>query len=208
MNSLKKLFQLCGIQIRTLKSVEYEARKAHEVRWAEEYRFVGNARIQTLLDLGAGAGVFARVARRAFPPLAEIHSFEENPELRDQLKNALDTYRGHIVHDFLPGLEESLDDWAKDRVLLPDILLRIVAADPMSVLTGAEMMLKRVRFLVIHLELSSDSPHSSGFRQINDALYENGFVFRGHAGQSMDEKTKALVSDLIYEQYPFVDEKK
>lgn len=205
---LKKLFKLAGVQVRTLKSVEDESKKSFEARWAEGYRFVGDAKVQTLLDLGAGSGQFARVARRAFPPLAEIHSFEEDIELREQLKGSLGAYRGHIVHDFLPGLEVSLDDWAKDRVLLPDILLRIDVTDPVPVLKSAEMMLKRVRFLVIHLGLSPGSTHSSDFRQINDDLYGHGFFFRGHAGQSLDEDTKVLFSDLIYEQYPFVDEKK
>lgn len=200
MKFLKRLFRLAGVQVRTLKSVNHEAKKTFEARWAEEYRFVGNSKIQTLLDLGAGSGVFARVARRAFPPLAEIHSFEEDAKLHVSLKEALGDYTGHILHDFLPGSEIGLDDWATDRVLLPDILLRIDVAEPLSVLESAVMTLERVRFLAIHLELLPTFPHASDFRQINNFLYDHGFTFRGQTGQSLAEKSGAFVSDLIFER--------
>lgn len=71
-NPLKKLFELCGVEVRLRRNVarvrEAEKRRAAIERWSPLRRY----QPRTILDIGANEGQFARIARTLCPQAAVV----------------------------------------------------------------------------------------------------------------------------------------
>jgi FkbM family methyltransferase len=89
MSMAKGLFQRLGLDVRLARKV-----RAHEIRTWEQTQnalwrpFVAHHDIQTVIDVGANAGQFARLIHRICPA-AKIFSFEPLPDCRAELEATL-----------------------------------------------------------------------------------------------------------------------
>ena len=72
-----------------------------EEKWADNYLFLKDLGIKTVLDIGANRGQFAKMIRHACPDLHEIHSFEPLTECHSDLECAVrDSNLTHKIHAF------------------------------------------------------------------------------------------------------------
>ena len=85
--NIHKVFNAFGLEVRLLKNL----RKAREDAWKhselEAWRILDDRKFQTILDVGANEGQFARMARELWPT-ATIHSFEPLPQVHAVLVSA------------------------------------------------------------------------------------------------------------------------
>jgi FkbM family methyltransferase len=91
---LKRVLYGLGLEVRLRRNVEAHARREWEDKWCERWRpFVAHRPIRTILDIGANAGQFARLAHRLCPQ-ARILSFEPLPDCFVELQRNLEVIPG------------------------------------------------------------------------------------------------------------------
>jgi len=109
MNVLKNALALAGLDVRWIKNVRAYEQRAYEEKWADSHRVLGNSGIQTVLDIGANTGQFAKMIVHACPKLKALHSFEPLADCQDALRQALKGDPRHQMHAFgLGDKDESL----------------------------------------------------------------------------------------------------
>lgn len=69
-----------GLEVRLLRNLRRAQRLEREARDREQWRFLANVGIATILDVGANEGQFARIMRGVCPA-ARIYSFEPLPDV-------------------------------------------------------------------------------------------------------------------------------
>lgn len=97
--SIHRIFNAFGLEVRLLKNL----RKAREAQWQaselDAWRILAGRKFQTILDIGANEGQFARMAREIWPG-AFIHSFEPLPQVHAVLAQGFtgdDRFKAHKV---------------------------------------------------------------------------------------------------------------
>lgn len=242
MNLPKKIFSAVGLDVRWIKNVRRCEQKNYEEKWAESHRFLGNAGIRTVLDIGANNGQFARMIVRACPQLRTLHSFEPLADCQQVLKNALPGDSRHVIHNFglgdtnqtsffnhaefspcssllipnsllvedHPGAGQikrekvvirTLDDWAAQNPLEPEILIKIdVQGYEDRVLLGGIKTIKQSRYILIEVpfyQLYVDQPL---FHEVYTILHELGFVYKGNTLQNIRSVDgRILEADALFE---------
>jgi FkbM family methyltransferase len=94
----KKAFAIAGLDIRWIKNVRAYEQREWEVKWAESYRFFRDAKIRTVLDIGANTGQFAKMIMQACPQLQILHSFEPLADCQPMLSQVLSGDARHFIH--------------------------------------------------------------------------------------------------------------
>lgn len=106
MNILKKTLAFLGLDVRWIRNVRAYEQRAYEQKWAESHRIFATAKIQTVLDIGANTGQFAKMIVWVCPHLKRLHSFEPLADCQSSLRQALAGDTRHVVHPFGLGDKE------------------------------------------------------------------------------------------------------
>lgn len=84
-NSVHKLFNLFGLEIRFIKNLDEARKKEKQKKELEAYNPLAGLEIKSILDIGANEGQFANTIRSIFPA-ANIYSFEPLPDAYEKLR--------------------------------------------------------------------------------------------------------------------------
>jgi FkbM family methyltransferase len=103
MNIAKKALNLIGLDVRLMKNVRAYEKREYEKKWAESHQVLINGGIQTILDIGANTGQFAKMIVHACPQLKTLHSFEPLAACHVSLRQALAGDPRHFIHGFGMG---------------------------------------------------------------------------------------------------------
>jgi len=103
MNLVKKLLAKVDLKISRISSIDSRIQRTPEEKWADQFSFLTGKSFQTVLDLGAHRGEFAKMINHACQSAPDIHSFEPLKGCQDDLKRALGGYCGHFVHPLAIG---------------------------------------------------------------------------------------------------------
>lgn len=71
---MHKIFNSLGLEIRLLKNLREAQKREKKMKELENYQFLANFDIKSIVDVGANEGQFARTIRHVFPG-ATIYSF-------------------------------------------------------------------------------------------------------------------------------------
>ena len=89
----KSMLRKAGLDVRLVRNVEAYERRTWEEKWAEEWRFLENHDIRTIVDIGANTGQFAAMIHRVCPG-ARILSFEPIADCFEELQSTLEGIPG------------------------------------------------------------------------------------------------------------------
>ncbi|WP_190348095.1 FkbM family methyltransferase [Sphaerospermopsis sp. FACHB-1194] len=81
---MHKIFNSLGLEIRLLKNLREAQKREKKMKELENYQFLANFDIKSIIDVGANEGQFARTIRHVFPG-ATIYSFEPLPDVYKEL---------------------------------------------------------------------------------------------------------------------------
>jgi FkbM family methyltransferase len=102
---LKAALHSIGLDVRLVRNIAKAQRRSQEERWLKSAEWLSAESIQTILDIGANTGQFARLVHSLFPA-ARIYSFEPLPECQAELRRTLGSMPGAVAVPYALGDEE------------------------------------------------------------------------------------------------------
>lgn len=84
----KTVLRKMGLDVRLVRNVEAYERRTWEEKWADDWRFLENHDIRTIIDIGANTGQFAAMIHRVCPA-SRILSFEPIADCFEGLQHTL-----------------------------------------------------------------------------------------------------------------------